>query len=131
MIANFHLSRSMLLVLVSTFVGRERILRTHREDVMHGYRFFCDSMLRLLDLTVRSDFPLRDYEHLSVHDNEAPHLKGKKISPKTHDCLTPAFPNERSFGNHLPAGFGLQLPQKDRVQHSFRPCAGEPDVQVA
>jgi len=40
MITNFHLPRSTLLVLVSAFAGRERILHAYREAVAHDYRFF-------------------------------------------------------------------------------------------
>ncbi len=47
MITNFHLPRSSLLVLVSAFAGRERILRAYREAVDRRYRFFSfgDAML--------------------------------------------------------------------------------------
>lgn len=49
MITNFHLPRSTLLVLVSTFAGRERILRAYEEAMARGYRFysFGDAMLIL------------------------------------------------------------------------------------
>ncbi len=40
MITNFHLPQSTLLVLVSAFAGRERILHAYREAVSHSYRFF-------------------------------------------------------------------------------------------
>lgn len=40
MITNFHLPQSTLLVLVSAFAGRERILRAYREAVRQSYRFF-------------------------------------------------------------------------------------------
>lgn len=40
MITNFHLPKSTLLVLVSAFAGRERMLHAYREAVAHGYRFF-------------------------------------------------------------------------------------------
>ena len=47
MITNFHLPRSTLLVLVSAFAGRERILAAYREAVAGEYRFFSfgDAML--------------------------------------------------------------------------------------
>lgn len=47
MITNFHLPRSSLLVLVSAFAGRERILSAYREAVERRYRFFSfgDAML--------------------------------------------------------------------------------------
>ena len=40
MITNFHLPHSTLLVLVSTFAGRERILHAYQEAVRENYRFF-------------------------------------------------------------------------------------------
>jgi S-adenosylmethionine:tRNA ribosyltransferase-isomerase len=40
MITNFHLPQSTLLVLVSAFAGRERILAAYREAVAKNYRFF-------------------------------------------------------------------------------------------
>jgi S-adenosylmethionine:tRNA ribosyltransferase-isomerase len=49
MITNFHLPRSSLLMLVSAFAGRERILQTYAEAVARGYRFYSygDAMLIL------------------------------------------------------------------------------------
>ncbi len=49
MITNFHLPRSTLLMLVSAFAGRERILSAYEEAKRHGYRFysFGDAMLIL------------------------------------------------------------------------------------
>ena len=40
LITNFHLPRSTLLMLVSAFAGRERILNAYREAVKKGYRFY-------------------------------------------------------------------------------------------
>jgi len=40
LITNFHLPRSTLLVLVSAFAGRERVLDAYRRAVALGYRFF-------------------------------------------------------------------------------------------
>ncbi|HPH95824.1 MAG TPA: tRNA preQ1(34) S-adenosylmethionine ribosyltransferase-isomerase QueA [Anaerolineaceae bacterium] len=40
MITNFHLPRSTLLMLVSAFAGRERILDAYRQAVDMNYRFF-------------------------------------------------------------------------------------------
>ena len=40
MITNFHLPRSTLLMLVSAFAGRERMLAAYQEAIEHGYRFF-------------------------------------------------------------------------------------------
>ena len=47
MLTNFHLPKSTLLMLVSAFAGRERILAAYREAVARGYRFysFGDCML--------------------------------------------------------------------------------------
>jgi S-adenosylmethionine:tRNA ribosyltransferase-isomerase len=40
LITNFHVPRSSLLVLVSAFAGRERILKAYRHAVDAGYRFY-------------------------------------------------------------------------------------------
>ncbi len=47
MLTNFHLPKSTLLMLVSAFAGRERILDAYREAVAQRYRFFSfgDAML--------------------------------------------------------------------------------------
>jgi len=47
LITNFHLPRSTLLMLVSAFAGRERILAAYAEAVRRGYRFYSygDAML--------------------------------------------------------------------------------------
>ena len=47
LITNFHLPRSSLLLLVSAFAGRERVLAAYREAVTEGYRFYSygDAML--------------------------------------------------------------------------------------
>ena len=49
MITNFHLAKSTLLMLVSAFAGRERILQTYETAKQDGYRFysFGDAMLIL------------------------------------------------------------------------------------
>lgn len=49
MVTNFHLPRSTLLMLVSAFAGRERVLAAYREALTQGYRFFSfgDAMLIL------------------------------------------------------------------------------------
>ncbi|MDR3044248.1 MAG: tRNA preQ1(34) S-adenosylmethionine ribosyltransferase-isomerase QueA [Desulfovibrio sp.] len=48
-ITNFHLPESSLLMLVSAFAGRTRVLSAYEEAVAHGYRFFSygDAMLLL------------------------------------------------------------------------------------
>ena len=47
MITNFHLPRSTLLMLVSAFAGREKVLSAYQEAMESGYRFysFGDAML--------------------------------------------------------------------------------------
>lgn len=40
LITNFHLPRSTLLMLVSAFAGRERILKTYRQAIAKNYRFY-------------------------------------------------------------------------------------------
>lgn len=49
MITNFHLPKSTLIMLVSAFAGRERILSTYETAIREGYRFysFGDAMLML------------------------------------------------------------------------------------
>jgi S-adenosylmethionine:tRNA ribosyltransferase-isomerase len=49
MITNFHLPRSTLLMMVSAFAGREKILAAYRTAVDERYRFFSfgDAMLIL------------------------------------------------------------------------------------
>jgi S-adenosylmethionine:tRNA ribosyltransferase-isomerase len=49
MLTNFHLPASSLIVLVSAFAGRERILTAYKRAVSMGYRFysFGDTMLIL------------------------------------------------------------------------------------
>ena len=47
LLTNFHLPRSSLLVLVSSFAGRERVLEAYRHAVANGLRFYSygDAML--------------------------------------------------------------------------------------
>jgi len=47
LVTNFHLPRSSLLLLVSTFAGREKTLAAYRHAVASGYRFYSygDAML--------------------------------------------------------------------------------------
>ncbi len=47
LLTNFHLPRSTLLMLVSAFAGRERVMAAYEEAVREGYRFYSygDAML--------------------------------------------------------------------------------------
>jgi len=49
LVTNFHLPRSTLLLLVSAFAGRDRVLGAYRDAVARGYRFYSygDAMLIL------------------------------------------------------------------------------------
>lgn len=49
LMTNFHLPKSSLLMLVSAFAGRERVLAAYKEAVARGYRFYSygDAMLIL------------------------------------------------------------------------------------
>jgi S-adenosylmethionine:tRNA ribosyltransferase-isomerase len=47
LLTNFHLPRSSLLMLVSAFAGRERVVAAYREAIEHRFRFYSygDAML--------------------------------------------------------------------------------------
>jgi S-adenosylmethionine:tRNA ribosyltransferase-isomerase len=49
MITNFHLPRSTLLMLVSAFAGRGRVLNAYREAIQKGYRFYSYGDAMLID----------------------------------------------------------------------------------
>jgi S-adenosylmethionine:tRNA ribosyltransferase-isomerase len=53
LLTNFHLPESTLLMLVSAFAGRERILSAYRHAVDQSYRFFSygDAMLLYPEVT--------------------------------------------------------------------------------
>lgn len=40
LLTNFHLPRSTLIMMVSAFTGRQRIMRAYREAIDEGYRFY-------------------------------------------------------------------------------------------
>ena len=50
LLTNFHLPRSSLLMLVSAFAGRERVLDAYRRAIADRYRFYSygDAMLILV-----------------------------------------------------------------------------------
>ena len=42
MLTNFHLPRSTLLMMVSAFAGRQRVLEAYEQAVREGYRFYSE-----------------------------------------------------------------------------------------
>jgi len=52
LLTNFHLPRSTLLMLVSAFAGRERVLAAYREALEAGYRFYSYGDAMLVDRAV-------------------------------------------------------------------------------
>ncbi|MFZ5843594.1 MAG: tRNA preQ1(34) S-adenosylmethionine ribosyltransferase-isomerase QueA [Pseudomonadota bacterium] len=63
LITNFHLPQSTLLMLVSAFSGRERILAAYREAVEQKYRFFSygDAMFLTRDDLATNDLTANDH----------------------------------------------------------------------
>ena len=57
LLTNFHLPRSSLLLLVSAFAGRERVLGAYAHAVAAGYRFYSygDAMLIRWGQTLTSE----------------------------------------------------------------------------
>ncbi len=51
LLTNFHLPKSTLLMLVSAFAGRERVLAAYREAIAEGYRFYSFGDAMLLERT--------------------------------------------------------------------------------
>ena len=49
LLTNFHLPRSTLLMLVSAFAGRERVLDAYKQAVARKYRFYSYGDAMLLD----------------------------------------------------------------------------------
>jgi S-adenosylmethionine:tRNA ribosyltransferase-isomerase len=62
LLTNFHLPRSSLLLLVSAFAGRERVLDAYAHAVATGYRFYSygDAMLVDQTFTTARQFPSAD-----------------------------------------------------------------------
>ncbi|MBU6186011.1 MAG: tRNA preQ1(34) S-adenosylmethionine ribosyltransferase-isomerase QueA [Cyanobacteria bacterium REEB444] len=56
LITNFHLPKSSLLMLVSSLIGRQRLLALYQEAILHQYRFysFGDAMLILPSASIQS-----------------------------------------------------------------------------
>lgn len=54
-ITNFHLPESTLLMLVSAFAGRERILAAYQEAIERGYRFYSYGDAMLISLQPKKD----------------------------------------------------------------------------
>ena len=55
LVTNFHLPRSTLLMLVSAFAGRERMLAAYAEAVRLRYRFFSFGDAMLLEPQIRQE----------------------------------------------------------------------------
>jgi S-adenosylmethionine:tRNA ribosyltransferase-isomerase len=53
LLTNFHLPRSTLLMLVSAFAGRERVLNAYGEAIREGYRFYSYGDAMLLERAIR------------------------------------------------------------------------------
>jgi S-adenosylmethionine:tRNA ribosyltransferase-isomerase len=66
LITNFHLPKSTLLMLVSAFAGRERVLTAYREAVAERYRFYSYGDAMLLHKEADRRIADRDVENLGT-----------------------------------------------------------------
>jgi S-adenosylmethionine:tRNA ribosyltransferase-isomerase len=53
LLTNFHLPCSTLLMLVSAFAGRERVLAAYEEAIREGYRFYSYGDAMLVERAIR------------------------------------------------------------------------------
>ena len=53
LLTNFHLPRSTLLMLVSAFAGRERVVAAYVEAIREGYRFYSYGDAMLMERAIR------------------------------------------------------------------------------
>lgn len=69
LLTNFHLPRSTLLMLVSAFAGRERVLAAYHRAIGAGYRFYSygDAMLLTERSDRKKDSPAEELQHLNPH----------------------------------------------------------------
>jgi S-adenosylmethionine:tRNA ribosyltransferase-isomerase len=58
LITNFHLPRSSLLMLVSAFLGRRRVLAAYAEALAHGYRFYSYGDAMAIFASSRGSIPM-------------------------------------------------------------------------
>ena len=80
LVTNFHLPRSSLLLLVSAFGGRERVLGAYAEAVRQRYRFYSYGDAMLLGL-IRSLTPPRAGDTVAGPGRAAPRPPGGAREP--------------------------------------------------